>query len=54
MARVRSNTEKADSVPSAALIEIARLLARQAAREWAEQQPEAISRKPPRHSEKPL
>jgi len=36
MARVRSKTRKNGSPVSAALIEIARLLARQAAREWAE------------------
>ena len=36
MARVRSKTRKTASPASAALIEIARLLARQAARDWAE------------------
>jgi hypothetical protein len=36
MATFASDTKKADSPASAALIEIARLLARQAAREWAE------------------
>jgi hypothetical protein len=35
MARVLSNSGKTDSAPSAPLIEIARLLARQAAREWS-------------------
>ena len=41
MVSVRTNKTKVDSSAPAALIEIVRLLARQAAREWAVSEPEA-------------
>ena len=51
---VRSNKIKADSASSTALIDLARLLARQAAREWLARQPDmpdindaAMSHAPP-------
>jgi hypothetical protein len=47
MPRVRSNTENTDSPASAALIGMACLLGRQAAREWAERHPEVDCSKPP-------
>jgi hypothetical protein len=47
MAPVPSNIKKADSVTSAALIEIARLLARQAARECSERHLEIDDDAPP-------
>jgi hypothetical protein len=49
MVRVRSNNKKTDSASSAALIEIARLLARQAAHEWSAQQPDINDTAPPHH-----
>jgi hypothetical protein len=51
MACVRSNNKKPDSAPSAALIEIARLLARQVARELAERPPEGNQPAKPTPSE---
>jgi hypothetical protein len=40
MTTIRENTNKTASPASAALIDVVRLLARQVAREWAEQRPE--------------
>jgi len=51
MARTRSNNEKIVSGPLAALTEIARLLARQAASELAEQPPEGNQPTKPTFSE---
>jgi hypothetical protein len=52
MAHVRSNIEKTDSPASTALINLVRLLARQAARELTERQPEIDEAAPSRPGSK--